>query len=589
MIGEKHSNRTRKGSAPLIALLIIAISSAFATSIGVTLLKLVEDTLPQESTPVIVTQRGASVEIVNTASIAINLSMLSIYINDRPAAISDEDKDGFWEPNEKLTIDFGQLDDVSTVAIYYGDQVVYKAVYIKPVTLHHDTTFPEITYAKEGAKYSVNVKDDTSVVVVNVYAGYENGERLIFGFSPLSEGEKEKLMSCYSSYRQTGNWSCEVKTAQFNLEWFKEDNKTSFKLHYSGRTYNTSGSENAYFARVETFDITGKASSVVLAIDSPPTVSLISPPKGAKYVSPNPMNITISAVASDDFDISKMELYLDGRLLKTCNDTTFCEVIASQVGHGTHTAMVIAYDTENQSASDTATFEIDSDAPPVVVINYPREGARISTVSNTTEFTINASASDDFGLSIVEVYLDYLKLREYRLNGEKELSISLPAEAGEGDHVVEVFAYDISGKNGSARVSFSVIVSHIRILSVSVPQTKWQNSTPTNVSTPNTPKPITINITSPKSGSYYGSESRIYVAASVSADHGLSKIIVYHSGRGFSAYTNLGGVQTYSLSYSVSQYTGKYFVSGTNEIRIFAYDTAGNMESAAVTFSFSPG
>jgi hypothetical protein len=587
MIEKEPSNQTRRGSAPLIALLVLAISSAFTASIGVTLLKLVEDTLPQESVPVIVAQREASVEVINTASLAIDLSMLSIYINDRAAAIVDEDKDGIWEPNEKLTIDFGQLDDVSTVAIYYGNQVVYKAIYVKPVTLHHDTVFPDITYKREGSRYSVNVKDDTSIVAVNIYAGYEDGERLAFSFSPLTEGEIDKLMSCYDDYRKTGEWACEVKTVQFTLEWSKEGNGTPITIVYSGNAHKSSSDKKIYFARVETFDITGKASSVVLVTDSPPSVVLTSPPKGAKYVAPNPISIPISAIAEDDFRVVKIELYLDGNLLKTCENTTSCDAAAS-VGHGAHTAMAVAYDTEGQRASDTAIFEIDSDAPPVVVISNPKEGGRITTPGGTARFTIAASASDDFGLSNVEVYLDYLKLEEYRLNGEKEFSISLPAEAGEGDHIVEVFAYDISGKNSSAKVRFSVIVPHVKILSVSVPQVYWQNQTPTNVTAPFTQGPINIKITSPAPGSYYGPSSQVYVSASVSSYYGLSKIIVYHSGVSYTAYTDLGGVQTYSFSYSTSCITADYFVSGTNEIRIFAYDIAGNIESEAVQFSANP-
>jgi len=581
-------NPTKKGAAPLITLLVLAISPALTASIGMAVLKLVEETLPKDTIPVIVAQRETSIEITNTASIPVNLTSLQIYINNRQASISDENGNRIWEPNEKLRIDLGQLEDVAVVQIIYENQIVYKAVYFKPVTLYQDTAFPEITYTSENSSYSVNVSDDTSIVSVNIYAGYEDGERLIFGFSPLAKGEMDQLMECYNNYRQTGNWTCQVKTAQFTLEWAKEGNGTLITMIYSGNEYRSSSDKKAYFARVETSDITGKASSVVLAIDSPPSVVLTSPPKGAKYVTPNPVNITISAVAEDDLKVVRIELYLDNTLLKTCENATSCSTVAPEVGPGRHTAMAIAYDTAGQASTDIANFEVDSDAPPVVSINSPRNGANLPAVNGTASFTISVSASDDFGLSSVDIYMDYLKLDSYQLNGDREFSIDIPANASEGNHVIEAFAFDVSGKNSSARVSFTVIEPHMRIFTVTVPPTSWRNQTPTNVSQTYTPKPVRITILSPTPGSYYGSSSTVNVTASVTSDYGLNRIVVYHNGIAYTAYSNLNGTKNYTFTYLASCARGNYFVSGTNEIRIFAYDTAGNVESAAVKFTANP-
>ena len=201
---------------------------------------------------------------------------------------------------------------------------------------------------------------------------------------------------------------------------------------------------------------------------------------------------------------------------------------------------------------------------------------------------ISVSASDDFGLSSVDIYMDYLKLDSYQLNGDTGFSIDIPANASEGEHVIEAFAFDVSGKNSSARVSFTVIEPHVRIFTVTVPPTSWQNQTPTNVSQIYTPKPIRITILSPTPSSSYGSSSTVNVTASVTSDYGLNRIVVYHNGIAYTAYNNLNGAKTYNFTYLVSCARINNFVSGTNEIRVFAYDTAGNVESAAVNFTANP-
>jgi hypothetical protein len=176
----------KRATTPIVTLIILAISSLLAASIGSTVLKLVEETMPKESVPLIVSQSGESVEVVNTAQLSIDLNSLAIYINDRKASITDENGNNIWEPNEKLRIDLGQLEDVAVVQIIYANQVIYKAIYIRPITAFNDIAFPEINYRKDSSGYSIRVTDDISVIAVNVYAGYKSGERLAFGFSPVS-------------------------------------------------------------------------------------------------------------------------------------------------------------------------------------------------------------------------------------------------------------------------------------------------------------------------------------------------------------------------------------------------------------------
>ena len=484
MSGSRQNSR--KGSSPLIALLILAISSTMTAGIGMAVLKLVEETMPQESIPVIVTQREAAVEILNTASFSIKLSSLGIYINDRAAAVADADGDGWWEPNEKLTIDFGQLDDVSVISVYYENQLVYKAVYFKPISLHHDQKFPEITYRKSGMSYTLEISDDTSIVAVNIYVGHKDGEDLAFGFSPLSPGDVEKLKKCYEDYRRTGKWTCDVKRADFTLSWDESDeNSTQLMLNYKGHVHSAKRNNTLYFARIETFDITGKSSSIVLALDSPPKVTLVSPQNNAKFVVTNQtdrVNILISAIASDDFKVDRIELFMNGNLLKTCHAEQ-CSINVP-TGPGRYTVMAKAHDSSGQISTDSVSFEVELDELPFVEITSPREGEKITGKDEPVTFTIAARAGDDFGLNLIEVYLDYEKIKSYQLRGEKNYSFSFTHSAGAGKHKLEVVAYDIGGKSSTARVEFTISVPFARITGVYVPEVDWSNSVPTSVTQP---------------------------------------------------------------------------------------------------------
>jgi len=429
MSGSRQNSRG--GSSPLIALLILAISSTITAGIGMAVLKLVEETMPQESIPVIVTQREAAVEILNTASFSIKLSSLGIYINDRAAAVADADGDGWWEPNEKLTIDFGQLDDVSVISVYYENQLIYKAVYFKPISLHHDQKFPEITYRKSEMSYDLEISDDTSIVAVNIYVGHKDGEDLAFGFSPLSPGDVEELKKCYEDYRRTGEWTCDVKRADFTLSWDESDeNNTQLFLNYKGHVHSAKRNSTLYFARIETFDITGKSSSIVLTLDSPPSVTLTSPTNGVKFVATAPMSITVSASARDDFGISRIELYLDGILIKVCHSAEECSTEV-EVSFGDHTATAVAYDTANQPATAQVRFSVVKDNPPSVTITSPRNEDTYTTSGSSYSVTISASASDDYGINRIELYLDGSLIKTCYSS-----SCSASANAGTGSHTV---------------------------------------------------------------------------------------------------------------------------------------------------------
>ena len=183
-----------------------------------------------------------------------------------------------------------------------------------------------------------------------------------------------------------------------------------------------------------------------------PTVSVTSPQGGATISGAT----TVSVSASDDGGVDRVELHIDGARLAT--DTTapyqfYWDTTA--YADGNYELQAIAYDSagnRGQSALVVVSVsnEIDNTGgdtvPPDVVITSPRDGASISD-----RVTITASASDDEGISKMELYLDgdlkVVKTKSaltWRWNARK---------ASGGAHTISVKAFDPAGNVGEQSIT----------------------------------------------------------------------------------------------------------------------------------------
>jgi len=145
-----------------------------------------------------------------------------------------------------------------------------------------------------------------------------------------------------------------------------------------------------------------KTSTVVnVTVDStPPQVSLSAPANGA-FVTGTP---AVSAVATDNIGISKVEFYIDNNVLLTTdtNSPYGFNWNSTTVPDGAHTLYAIAQDTFGlRTTSASVAITVDNTAP-TVAITSPANGA---TVSRNTTVNINANASDNIGVVKVEFYV----------------------------------------------------------------------------------------------------------------------------------------------------------------------------------------
>jgi hypothetical protein len=113
----------------------------------------------------------------------------------------------------------------------------------------------------------------------------------------------------------------------------------------------------------------------------------------------------LTATASDDQGVSKVEFYDNSSIISACTDTTapyVCNWDTTGVAGGTHSVIARAYDTITQTTdSSSVTVTVNATDPsPTVSLSPPSP----STVNQGQTVTLTATASDNNGINRVEFY-----------------------------------------------------------------------------------------------------------------------------------------------------------------------------------------
>jgi hypothetical protein len=181
------------------------------------------------------------------------------------------------------------------------------------------------------------------------------------------------------------------------------DTLAPFSLSWDSRTAPNGG--HGLTARA--YDATGNTAlsvpvSVTLDNDfTPPTLALTAPANGATVMG----TVTVSASASDNVGVTKVEFYAGSTLLGS--DTTAPYSVSWNTSggpNGPRTLTARAYDAMGYSTTSApVSVTVDNDlTPPTVALTSPQAGATL-----TGFFALGATASDDRGtVSQVSYYLD---------------------------------------------------------------------------------------------------------------------------------------------------------------------------------------
>ncbi|MBT1071818.1 DUF4082 domain-containing protein [Pelotalea chapellei] len=213
------------------------------------------------------------------------------------------------------------------------------------------------------------------------------------------------------------------------------------KTYYFAVTaYNTAGTESSY------------SNIVSVAEGVAPTVAITAPAAGSTATG----TMSVTATATDNVGVSKVEFYVNGSLALT--DTTTPYVYSwntTALANGSYTLMAKAYDAAGnvgQSANVVVSVAKDTTAPTVVLTSPGTS----TTVSGSV--AIKASASDNIGISKVEFYdngvlLNATNVSPYSYNWNTALSAN-------GSHTLHVKAYDAAGNVGQCATGATVTVNN---------------------------------------------------------------------------------------------------------------------------------
>jgi len=116
--------------------------------------------------------------------------------------------------------------------------------------------------------------------------------------------------------------------------------------------------------------------------------------------------VTITADASDDNGVNKVEFFVDGILLSSDTAAPYSSSWDTPASDGTYSISATVTDNEANTSSDSISVIVNNvDDPPTVSITNPNND---DTVSGTV--TITADASDDNGVNKVEFFVDGILL-----------------------------------------------------------------------------------------------------------------------------------------------------------------------------------
>lgn len=366
-----------------------------------------------------------------------------------------------------------------------------------------------------------------------------------------------------------------VHATDVTLQWNAETdpNVVGYKLYYkadtAGAPYNGTGAlegaspvnvasltsttlsgldpSHAYYFTVTAYDAAGNegpySNNVSIPESVPPTASITSPLANASLSGV----VTVSATASDNVGVTKVELYVDGALAGT--DTAAPYTFSwdtTKVASGSHSLMVKAYDAAGNVGDSTAvSVLIGNDlVAPTVSISSPAGGAVVSGSSS-----VAVAAADNVGVAKVELYINGVIYGVYTTAPYTFTWNTL--SYANGLYTLYAKAYDTSG-NVTQSASVSVTVSN------------------------DTTAP-TVSLTAPAANATVS--GTVSVAATASDNVGVTKVEFYVNN--VLKATDTAGPYTYSWDTTA-------VANGSYTLTVKAYDAAGNVgQSSAITVTVS--
>ncbi|HSX41279.1 MAG TPA: Ig-like domain-containing protein [Candidatus Saccharimonadales bacterium] len=284
---------------------------------------------------------------------------------------------------------------------------------------------------------------------------------------------------------------------------------------------------------------------------TPPTAKFTAPLANATLTGQQ----VITVDATDNAAVSRVDIYWDGYynsigFMTSTNTAPYTFYFdTTKLTNGSHRLCTKATDTSLNGGGACVTVNVKNDTvldttPPTATLTAPANGA---TVSNSV--AVNATASDNVGITSTELYIDGL-LRSSAQGATLAFTWDSTKETN-GAHSLLIKAYDAAGNTGTSTTS-TVTVS---------------NTVPTS----DTAAP-TVTITQPANGSAVAGS--VTIAGTAADNIGVTKMQVYVDS------SLLGSSTTNSVQL---KWNTRKVRAGSHTILIKAYDAAGNAGVAQIS------
>ncbi len=389
---------------------------------------------------------------------------------------------------------------------------------------------------------TVSVVKDTTIPTVSLTAPANNVS--VSGTVTITASAADNVGINKVEYYKNNVLLAAGNVAPYSSNWntLSEPNGT---FMITARAYDAAGNVGQSAAVAVTVNNT-------VADTTTPTASISSPAANATVSG----TVNITASASDNAGVSKVEFYVEGVLKATGTAAPYSySWDTTSVTNGARSLTVKAYDAAgNAGQSPAVSVTVNNivvippgdTIVPTVSITAPAPGATVSRTIN-----IAATANDNVGVKKVELYVNGV-LSSINTTSNPYYYSWNTAGLANGSYILTTKAYDAAGNVGqSSAVAVTV------------------NNTVTPVSDTTAP---TISITSPVTNATV--RRTVYITASASDNVGVKKVEYYVNGV-------LKATDT-AAPYSYG-WNSRTVANGIHTITAKAYDAAGNAgQSAAV-------
>ena len=184
-----------------------------------------------------------------------------------------------------------------------------------------------------------------------------------------------------------------------------------------------------------------------------PVISLLSPANGSAVSG----TVSVTVSATDNVKVTSVTLSVDGSAKTSSTSAPFTTIWNSgTVPNGTHTLTVTAKDGKGNSSSSSIQVSVNNVAvgditAPTVNISSPTNGAAYD--ANTT-LSINASASDNVGVSSLNISIDGIVVASS--SGSSSSFTWNTSTAGSGIHNISSTAKDAAGNQTIKTVTVTI-------------------------------------------------------------------------------------------------------------------------------------